>query len=71
MLYLLVFGLGTIAGMMLMTAAIVLPFAYTENRFQRLSAGLRVAAGVLSVAFGLYLAYRVGFVDGLFTTGQR
>jgi len=32
--YLLVFGLGTIAGMMLITAAIALPFAYTLQHFR-------------------------------------
>src|SRR5438045_3764448 len=31
--YLLVFGLGTIAGMMLVTAAVALPFAYSTKRF--------------------------------------
>jgi len=29
--------------------------------------GLRVAAGLVSVAFGLLLAYRIGVVDGLFS----
>lgn len=66
-LYLLVFGLGTIIGMMLMTSAIVLPFARSENRFAHVSGGLRVATSVLSVAFGLWIAYRIGFVHGLFT----
>jgi high-affinity nickel-transport protein len=32
--YLLVFGVGTIAGMMLITAALTVPLALTENRFQ-------------------------------------
>lgn len=66
-LYLLIFGLGTIVGMMLMTAVIVVPFAYTNVRVARLNRGLRVASGVLSLAFGLFIAYRIGIVDGLFT----
>jgi hypothetical protein len=69
--YLLVFGLGTIAGMMLMTALIVLPFAYTNRQFARLNDGLRVASGVLSLGFGLFLAYHIGIVDGLFTGHPR
>jgi hypothetical protein len=68
--YLLIFGLGTIVGMMLMTAAIVVPFTRTNHRFVRLG-GLRIASGVISLAFGLFLAYRVGLVDGLFTGGTR
>jgi cytochrome c biogenesis protein CcdA len=66
--YLLVFGVGTIAGMMLITGAMVLPFAYADNRFSRLNQGLRVASGLISVAFGLFLIYEIGFVHGLFTS---
>lgn len=65
--YLLVFGLGTIAGMMLITAAIALPFAYSAGRFASANRHLAMASGVLSVIFGLFLAYRIGFVEGLFT----
>jgi sulfite exporter TauE/SafE len=64
--YLLVFGLGTIAGMTLMTAAITLPFARNDNRFARLGSDLRIASGVISLVFGLFVAYRTGFVAGLF-----
>jgi high-affinity nickel-transport protein len=66
-LYLLIFGVGTIAGMMMITAAIAVPFAYTTGRFTRLNRGLRLASGVLSLAFGLFLAWEVGVVNGLFT----
>ncbi len=63
--YLVLFGLGTIAGMMLMTAAIAVPVSYS-TRFQFLHRHLATAAGVVSVGFGLFLAYQIGFVDGLF-----
>jgi ABC-type nickel/cobalt efflux system permease component RcnA len=66
-IYLLVFGLGTILGMMLMTAAIALPFRYAASRFTRVSHGMRLASGIVSVAFGLFIAYRIGVVDGLLT----
>lgn len=65
--YLLVFGLGTIVGMMLMTAVIVVPFTRTGHRFALLGGRLRIASGVISLAFGLFVAYRIGLVDGLFT----
>jgi ABC-type nickel/cobalt efflux system permease component RcnA len=67
-LYLLVFGLGTISGMALITGAMVLPFAYADKRFARLNQGLRVASGLISVVFGLFLVYEIGFVNGLFTS---
>jgi hypothetical protein len=65
--YLLVFGVGTIAGMMLITGAIGAPFAYTAAR-SRLERGLRIASGVISVSFGVFIVYQIGFVSGLFTS---
>ena len=65
--YLLVFGLGTIAGMMSITAAIALPFKYSQSRFARLNRGLAVASGILSIAFGIFIVYQMGYVNGIFT----
>ncbi len=65
-LYLMLFGAGTIAGMMLVTAAIAWPVAHAGARFPRLPHRLRVASGVLSLGFGLALAYQIGIGDGLF-----
>src|SRR5580765_1711927 len=66
-LYLLVFGIGTVAGMMLITAAIAVPFTLSESRFARLNRFLATASGVVSVVFGLLIVYQMGFVHGLFT----
>jgi len=66
--YLLVFGLGTIAGMMLITMIIGAPFAYTGKRFAPLNRGLGFASGLVSIAFGLFITFQIGFGDGLFTT---
>lgn len=65
-LYLLVFGLGTILGMILMTSAIVVPLARTGERVPRLGGTLRMASGVISLGFGLFIAYRTGIAGGLF-----
>jgi ABC-type nickel/cobalt efflux system permease component RcnA len=66
-LYFLVFGLGTVAGMMLITAAIAVPFKFSEGRFARLNHSLGVVSGLVSLAFGLLIVYRMGFASGLFT----
>lgn len=66
MVYLLLFGVGTIAGMMLVTLLIAAPFAYSSDRFPRFNAYLRIAFGLLSVGFGVFLMYTIGYVDGLF-----
>jgi high-affinity nickel-transport protein len=63
-MYLSVFGAGTIAGMMLITTAIAVPFGYSA-RFEFLHRHLGTAAGVMSFSFGLFLVYQIGFVDGL------
>ena len=67
-LYLLIFGLGTIAGMMLITTALALPFSFAGTRFSRLNRSLVTASGILSLGFGLFISYRIGFVNGLFTS---
>jgi high-affinity nickel-transport protein len=66
--YLLVFGLGTVIGMMLITALIALPFVYTARKLSWWNRGMAVASGVLSLGFGVFLSYRIGIVDGLFST---
>ena len=66
--YLLVFGFGTMAGMMLMTSAIAMPLVYAANRSFNINRHLATLSGLASTAFGVFLAYHIGFVDGLFTS---
>ena len=63
--YLVVFGFGTVLGMMLMTTVMAIPIALTGKSFSRY---LTVASGLVSVCFGVFLVYHLGFVDGLFTS---
>jgi ABC-type nickel/cobalt efflux system permease component RcnA len=65
--YLLLFGLGTIAGMMLMTAVIAMPVVWTGKSFLRLNRYMCATSGIVSLAFGLFLAYQIGFMSGLFS----
>jgi high-affinity nickel-transport protein len=67
MLYLVIFSAGVAAGMAILTTVIGLPFLVSGTRSERINRWLTVGSGVLSLAFGLYLAYQIGFVDGLFT----
>ena len=69
--YLLLFGVGTLVGMMVVTGLIGLPFAYTAGRLVRAHRYLSVATGLLSVAFGLFLAFQIGVGDGLFTADPQ
>ena len=66
--YLLVFGLGTMAGMMIMTTAISAPLVFSGRKFFAVGRHLTTASGLISFAFGLFLVYHIGVVDGLFTS---
>ncbi|HEX9500986.1 MAG TPA: high-affinity nickel-transport family protein [Thermoanaerobaculia bacterium] len=58
--YLLVFGLGTILGMVMLTTAIALPVVATGNRSLATNRSLRIAFALVSLCFGVFLAIRIG-----------
>jgi high-affinity nickel-transport protein len=63
--YLLLFGVGTTAGMILITSVIAVPFL-GSRRPPFLNLGLQVVGGALSLGLGCYMAWKVGVADGLF-----
>jgi high-affinity nickel-transport protein len=67
LVYLFVFGLGTIIGMMLITLVIAAPFAMSAQRLPVISSSVRAFAGALSLVFGLFLMYQIGVAGGLFS----
>jgi high-affinity nickel-transport protein len=66
LLYILIFGIGSVGGMLIMSSLISLPFVFTANRFAVANERIKALAGVLSITFGLFLAWQIGFVEGLF-----
>ena len=66
--YLVIFGIGTMIGMMCMTAAIAVPLTYAGDRVEHLSRYFGVASGLASLCFGSFLVYQLGFLGGLFTS---
>jgi high-affinity nickel permease len=66
--YLLVFGAGTVGGMMLITMSIASAFTFMGKGRQKFSQRLALVSGLLSLAFGLSLVYQIGFGGGLFTS---
>src|SRR5687768_16554907 len=65
--YLVIFCLGVAAGMAVLTTVIGLPFWVARARSAQINRWLTLGSGLLSLAFGIYLGYQIGFVDGLFT----
>ncbi|HEY6803774.1 MAG TPA: hypothetical protein VI306_09365 [Pyrinomonadaceae bacterium] len=64
-LYLMIFGAGSIVGMLMMSSLVGLPFALSARRLSGMSYGLQSIAGVLSIAFGCWYAYETGIANGL------
>jgi sulfite exporter TauE/SafE len=57
-LYILIFGIGSIGGMMAMSFLIGLPFHLTSGRFHLLNRGIRLIAGLISLGLGASIAYQ-------------
>ena len=66
MAYVLLFGLGSVLSMGIMTVIISFPLAFSATRLPGLNRLIQVSVGTLSVLFGGFLIYQIGFVDGLF-----
>lgn len=68
LLYLAVFGTGTVVGMTVLTSALAAPLAFAATRNDRVNHYMARVTGALSVAFGIVVLYKIGIVDGLFTS---
>ena len=64
--YLSIFCVGTIIGMAMITTAIGMPFMIASRRMTRVHQMLVMGSGLLSVGFGLFLAWQIGISDHLF-----
>jgi sulfite exporter TauE/SafE len=64
-LYILIFGAGTILGMLSFTTILGIPFVYSKKNLG-VNKGLTRLAGTVSFIFGLYYMYNLGIAEGLF-----
>ncbi|MBK8740029.1 MAG: urease accessory protein [Betaproteobacteria bacterium] len=65
MLYIGLFGAGSILGMALLSVAIAIPLRYSAGYFTWLHNGLAGAVGAGTCLLGLYMVYEIGLVEGL------
>ncbi len=65
LLYLIIFGAGTVLGMKLLTGAMIVPLAALTRRYGLVERVMSRITGLVSLAFGLFLAYKIGILDGL------
>jgi high-affinity nickel permease len=64
--YILLFGLGSVAGMALLSCAIALPLRFTARHMTWAFRGLTASVGALTMVLGMSIAWRVAFAEGLF-----
>jgi len=55
LVYILIFGFGSVIGMMAMSFLIGLPIHFTTSRFGMINTGIRLAAGVFSLGLGIVM----------------
>jgi ABC-type nickel/cobalt efflux system permease component RcnA len=65
LVYVGVFGLGSVGGMLLMSGLMSLPFVLGGKRRGAVGECLRLATGLLSFSFGLFLVWQYGFREHL------
>ncbi|SDJ17127.1 HupE/UreJ family protein [Salimicrobium halophilum] len=63
--YILIFGVGTVVGMLLFTTLLGIPFMLTKHK-EKLNHRLVQVTGAVSLVFGVYYMYGLGIEDGLF-----
>ncbi|WP_088051924.1 urease accessory protein UreH domain-containing protein [Virgibacillus dakarensis] len=64
-LYILIFGFGTVVGMLIATTIIGVPFVFSANK-KGVNRFLAQITGVISIVFGIYYMYTLGVTEGLF-----
>jgi len=64
--YILVFGMGSLLGMGIMTVIISLPFVFSAIRLPNLNLCIQFSVGALSILFGCFMIYRIFLPEGFF-----
>lgn len=63
--YILIFGVGSIGGMMIMSVLMSIPLALAARRVVAVERAIRLVAGLFSLGFGIFLAWDVGLIQSL------
>jgi len=60
LVYIAVFGLGSVGGMLIMSSLISLPFVFAQKYFKVLGEAMQLIVGLSSVTFGVFMAWQIG-----------
>jgi ABC-type nickel/cobalt efflux system permease component RcnA len=64
--YIVIFGIGSVGGMLTLSSMIAVPFVLTARRFTLLNRWIRILAGGASIGFGFILGWGILFQQGLY-----
>ncbi len=64
-MYILIFGVGTVIGMLFFTTIIGIPFVLSKKR-STMNKTITITMGAISTVFGIYYMYHLGINEGLF-----
>jgi hypothetical protein len=65
LIYMLLFGLGSMIGMALLSAIIMIPIRHSAKRLTWLYNGLQATVGTGTLLLGSYVVFEIGFIEGL------
>lgn len=65
LIYILIFSIGSAAGMMLVSGIISMPFKLISYKLEKAQKILSITAGLISTLFGFTIIYEIGFAGGL------
>jgi len=65
LLFILIFGVGSILGMLMVSTIIGLSFILTK-KFDKICKSIKIVSGAISIVLGLIIMYKIGFVNKLF-----
>jgi len=66
LVYILLFGLGSMLGMVLLAGAMSIPLRLSAAFLTRAHNGLQASVGLITLGLGATLMYRIGVIEGLF-----
>ena len=64
-IYILLFGIGSMVGMAIVGGLISIPFIYSSKKSRSINTVIQYGTGMISIGFGSYLLFKIGYLEGL------
>ena len=64
-IYILLFGIGSMVGMAIVGGLISIPFIYSSKKSRSINTVIQYGTGMISIGFGSYILFKIGYLEGL------